>query len=142
MYRDSPPPIIWGKELRKIETMRYRVYTQQREEQADLPGRDHFRLISSKIKPWDLMVTTTPTIITNQVHRQTEEKIKDFNSRVMNLHGNKEMINLLWNDKNSSDETIKIIKKIKRTLQKEEQQLYKNGFICVFRELLRHISFL
>jgi hypothetical protein len=78
--------------------------------------------------------------IYNLIHKQkipNNQTIENYNNLLEEAGGNKEMINLLWNDKNSSDETIKIIEKIKRTLQKEEQQLYKNGFICVFRELLR-----
>jgi hypothetical protein len=74
------------------------------------------------------------------IHKQkipNDETIASYNKALEEAGGDKEMIKLLWNKKNSTDDTIKIIKKIKRTLEKEEQPLYKNGFICVFRELLR-----
>ena len=67
-YEGNPPPvIIYGRELRKIATLRYRVYTHPRAEHADLQGREHFRYINTNRKSWDQMITTTSTTIANQM---------------------------------------------------------------------------
>jgi hypothetical protein len=64
--RGTLPVVVFGRELRKLKTYKYRSFVHSTVEQTDLPGRDVFRLLGKHIVPWDKIVTAKPTMITNQ----------------------------------------------------------------------------
>jgi hypothetical protein len=66
------PVLVCGRELRKLNTHTYRAFVNQTPEQADLPGREQFRVLSKNIVSWDKIATAKPTMITNQRYQNQE----------------------------------------------------------------------
>jgi hypothetical protein len=74
-------------------------------------------------------------VLHNNIYPETN-KINTYIDGLIDAGGNAELAKQLYDCSIHKSDKFKILKKIKRSMT-EEHETYKNGFICVFRELLR-----
>jgi hypothetical protein len=74
-------------------------------------------------------------ILHNDIYPETNI-IKTYIVKIKDAGGDEKIIDSLFDNSVQKSNKLKILKKIKLSMT-EEHGTYKNGFICVFRELLR-----